>query len=75
LRITAKAKTKEQALHLIESLEQRIRERASEFIYGVDDETLEGVVGRMLKERSLTISVAESCTGGLVTDTLTNIPG
>jgi nicotinamide-nucleotide amidase len=75
LRITAKAKTKEQALHLVESLEQRIRERASEFIYGVDDETLEGVVGRMLKERSLTISVAESCTGGLVTDTLTNIPG
>ncbi|MFA4015171.1 MAG: hypothetical protein RUDDFDWM_000244 [Candidatus Fervidibacterota bacterium] len=75
LRITAKAETKEQALHLVGSLEQRIRERASEFIYGVDDETLEGVVGRMMRERGWTMSVAESCTGGLVTDTLTNIPG
>lgn len=75
IRITAREKTADEANRLIDSVEERIRERVGEYIFGVDDETLEGVVGRLLRERNWTIAVAESCTGGLVTDTLTNIPG
>ena len=43
--------------------------------YGRDDERLEQVVGRLLQERRLTLSVAESCTGGLVSDRLTDVEG
>ena len=44
-------------------------------IYGYNDETLEGVVQKMLTETKRTVSVAESCTGGMVSSKLTNTPG
>lgn len=44
-------------------------------IYGTDDDTLESVVGTLLRENNLTISAAESCTGGLISKRLTNIAG
>jgi len=75
IRIVARAKNRNEAIALIEPVEQRIRERIGEYIFGVDDEALEGIVGSLLRERNWTIAVAESCTGGLVTDALTNIPG
>jgi nicotinamide-nucleotide amidase len=43
--------------------------------YGVDDETLPAVVGRLLKGRGLTLALAESCTGGLVGHRVTDVPG
>lgn len=46
-----------------------------ELIYGYDDETIEGVVGRLLLERSATLSTAESCTGGLVAHMVTSVSG
>lgn len=59
----------------IKTVEDKIRERLGSSIWGVDEETLEGVVSRLLKKRDLRIAVAESCTGGLVSHRLTNIPG
>ena len=59
----------------IKTVEDKIRERLESSIWGVDEETLEGVVSRLLKKRGLRIAVAESCTGGLVSHRLTNIPG
>jgi len=56
-------------------LESWIRERAEEYIYGEGEETLEEAIGKLLMSRGLTISVAESCTGGLISSTLTNTPG
>ncbi|MCX7778445.1 MAG: competence/damage-inducible protein A, partial [Armatimonadetes bacterium] len=75
LRITVMANTREEAKKLLEDVERCVRERVGEYVFGIDDEALERIVGQLLKERCLTIAVAESCTGGLVTDTLTNIPG
>jgi nicotinamide-nucleotide amidase len=46
-----------------------------EFIYGEGDERLEEVVGRLLKERGATLSLAESCTGGMVSSLVTGVPG
>src|SRR5260221_6232840 len=48
---------------------------AGEYIYNLEDENLEQVIGKLLKARHLTISVAESCTGGYVSHLITSVPG
>lgn len=75
LRITAKAATKEEAESLIKPIEMNIRDILGENIYGIDDCALEDVVGELLIRKELTISTAESCTGGLIAATLINYPG
>ncbi len=57
------------------ALEQEARTRLGDAVFGADEETLEGVVGQLLRERNLTLAVAESCTGGLVSHLLTNVRG
>lgn len=75
LRITAFGDRRHEADRRAAGLEARLRERIGQYIYGTNDETLEEVLGRMLRERSLTVAAAESCTGGYVADMLTNVPG
>lgn len=75
LRITVQADTQDETVNKIGEIEQKIRSKAGRFIFGVDDESLEEVVGRILKERGLTLAVAESCTGGLISNMLTDISG
>ncbi len=75
VRVTAKAADEDEARALIEPMEREIRTRVGEYIYAVDDEPIEAVVGRLIKERSLTVAAAESCTGGLVTSRLTDVAG
>ena len=75
LRVTARAADREAALDMIAPVEAEIRKRLGEHIYGADGETLEEVVGRMLKQAGLKLAVAESCTGGLIGHRITNIPG
>lgn len=75
LRLTAKAQNEEEAVEQIATLEQALRNRIGTAVFGTDEETLELVIGRKLSHRNLTIALAESCTGGLVTDRLTDIPG
>ncbi|MFH1245639.1 MAG: competence/damage-inducible protein A [Candidatus Omnitrophota bacterium] len=75
LNITAKAKNKSQAKKLIAPIERKIRSRLKEYIYGEDAQTLEEVVARALTTRKKTVAVAESCTGGLVSQRLTNLSG
>lgn len=75
VRITARADSPEGASALIAPIEAQIKERAGEYFYGRDDETLEGVIGKQLTMRGLSLAVAESCTGGLISHTLTNVPG
>ncbi|ADQ04339.1 competence/damage-inducible protein CinA [Caldicellulosiruptor owensensis OL] len=75
LRITTKKESEDSAKSLLQSMEDRIRERLGEYIYGVDRQLLEEVVVSLLAEKKLKVSVAESCTGGLICNKLTNIPG
>ena len=74
-RITAKANTHEEGLRLMEPMEDAIRSRLGNNIYGEGDITLESVLGEMLVNKKLTIAIAESCTGGMVASTLINYPG
>ena len=66
IRITAKAASEAEADAMIAGLEARIRERVGLVIFGVDDETLQSVVIRLLRERGLSIAVAEVNVGGLI---------
>jgi nicotinamide-nucleotide amidase len=63
------------ALALIASLEQELRELFGDKIFGADDDSLEGVVGRILTERGETVATAESCTGGLLASRITDVAG
>ena len=60
---------------LLSALDRRIREKLGASIFGIDDETLEEVVGRLLAARGATLSLAESCTGGLVSSRITRVAG
>jgi nicotinamide-nucleotide amidase len=59
----------------LDEMEARIRERLGNAIYAVGDEGMEETVGRLLRERGLTLAVAESCTGGRIGDRVTDVPG
>ena len=75
LRITARANTQEEAIALIAPVEAEIRELTGEFCYGTDEDTLATVAGKLLMESSQTLAVAESCTGGWLGETLTEVSG
>jgi len=73
--LTAKALTKEKAERLLRDLTEKLRNILGNYIYGIDDETLEEVVGKLLKTQNLKVAVAESCTGGMLGEMITRIPG
>ncbi len=75
MRVTVKESDEENAVNKLSEIEQKIRSKVGRFIYSIQDETLEQVIGRLLKERGLTIAIAESCTGGMISNLLTNISG
>jgi nicotinamide-nucleotide amidase len=75
LRITTRAATQEEAEERIAPVEREILSRLGDYYFGEDEETLEGAVGRLLKEKGATLALAESCTGGLLAKRLTDVPG
>ena len=75
VKITAKAESLEGARELIAGLEPQLRERLGDVVYGTDGETLAKVVGDALHARRWTLSVAESCTGGMLGEMITREPG
>lgn len=74
LRLTSKAADEATARDLIFELEIKLRERLGTLIYGEDDDTLEGVIGEMLQDRSLFLSVMEAGTGGALSALLNDAP-
>ena len=75
LRVTAKAETCDEADRLNEEMIAEIKGRLSEFIYSYDDIELKVVTANLLMEKGVKIAAAESCTAGLFTATLAEIPG
>jgi nicotinamide-nucleotide amidase len=74
VRIVAKALSEEEADRLIAEMEQRVRERLREVIYGVGEETVAGVVVRMLAERELTLGTIECGVDGIVSRQIFDAP-
>jgi len=75
VRLTAVGPTRDEALAEIAPVEARIREELGDIVYGADEEALEAAVGRLLRERGLSLATAESLTGGLLGGRITNVPG
>ena len=66
LRITAKAPTESAAAAMLSAREKDVREILAKYIWGADTDTLEGLVGELLRKKRLTIAVAEAFTGGML---------
>ncbi|MBY0524119.1 MAG: competence/damage-inducible protein A [Gemmataceae bacterium] len=75
LRILAHAANVAEAQRIIEPVEKTIRERLAELVFGVEDEELQDVVVRMLRDKSKTLATAESVTGGQVAERMVRVPG
>jgi len=75
VRLTARGKNKEEAERLMRELGEQIDRELDEYIFTRSEQTLEQVVGELLTAKNATISVAESCTGGLLAHRLTNVSG
>ena len=75
LRITAKAKNKVEAKNIIEPVKEKLKKEFSEFIFGENDDNLPSVLINELLKRKETLVFAESCTGGLLSSTITSISG
>ena len=74
LRVIARAKDTETAQSMIVPVEQAIHDRLGEYVWGYDDETPETAAGKSLIEKGLTLAVMEMCTGGALTNNITNVP-
>lgn len=59
----------------MEALSAELARQVQEYLFGYDDDTLQAVVGRLLIQKKLTVSTAESCTGGNIAHLLTSVPG
>lgn len=76
LRVTAKAVSQEEADKLIKPVVKEIKKRFGDCVYSTkEEETLEMAVVRLLKKLELTVTTAESCTGGMLAARLVNVPG
>ena len=75
VRVTAKAPTRAAVDAILDVEEQHLRAILGDLVFGLDDDSMERVVARRLTELGLTLAVAESLTGGLVSSRLVGVPG
>ncbi|MBE3583062.1 MAG: competence/damage-inducible protein A [Limnochordaceae bacterium] len=75
LRLTVQASDEGEAKARLQPVEAEVRRRLGRWLYGVDGQTLEEVVGRLLAARGERLATAESCTGGLLARRVTSVPG
>jgi nicotinamide-nucleotide amidase len=73
--ITVKGRHAESAQSTLKRVERAVRERVGSHLYAVGTQTMEGVVAMQLRAKGLTVATAESCTGGLLAQRLTSVPG
>lgn len=75
LRITSKRRTLEEAKAAVDEMIEKVNGKVGQYVYSYDDEEYYHVVGKKLIENNITFSSAESCTGGLFAQTMTEVPG
>lgn len=75
LRITVRAKSEGEAFSILHEAERLLRERVGRWVYGIDEDEMESVVLGLLRQKGMRLTLAESCTGGLIANRLTNVPG
>jgi nicotinamide-nucleotide amidase len=75
LRLTAVGASRENLKKDVAAARELLMPLAGEYIYGYGEDSLEKVIGNLLRERKLTLSIAESCTGGYLSHLITSIPG
>lgn len=75
VRITARCRNCNEAIEMINPVIEKIRERLGPNLYALNGESMEEIVVGLLKEKNINISVAESCTGGMLAAKLVNVPG
>jgi len=75
LRLTAKAGSKQEAEEMMSPILKQVCDTLGDIIYGIDTDSLENTVVELLKENNQTLATAESCTGGLLSKRLTDVPG
>lgn len=75
LKIIGRGETPENAETILDRATDTVEAKVGDFVYSRDNESIEAVLGRLLTEKGMTVSVAESCTGGLISHRLTNIAG
>ena len=75
IRITAEGQDSEASKKILTNLTEKIEEKLGANIYGYDDDTLTAIVAELINKRGLTLAVAESCTGGYLAKTITDLPG
>ncbi len=75
LRVMSYATTEDEALEKARNLERFVESEVGKYIYGREEDTLEGIIGQLLKDNDKTLSVAESCTGGRIGALVTSVPG
>jgi len=75
IRITACSSDIETADRLLDTVEHQVRLKLGDYIYGVNDDTLAKVIGDLLSASNYTVACAESCTGGMISSYLTDVPG
>ncbi|MGN7380879.1 competence/damage-inducible protein A [Paenibacillus sp. SAFN-117] len=74
VRLTTRAATEEEANSKLKPVEEEIRRRLGKHLYATEDKPIEQIIYEQLKERGMTLSAAESCTGGLISDLITSVP-
>ena len=75
VRLTAKANTEQEAISLLDVWDAKVRNQVGDLVFGVDQQNMETVILELLRNKKLTLGVAESVTGGLVAGRLTAIVG
>ncbi|GCF07006.1 nicotinamide-nucleotide amidohydrolase family protein [Dictyobacter arantiisoli] len=72
IHLTSQLKDKREAKQMLDTVEQKIRARLADYIFGTGDTTLQQIIGKLLDEQKLTVATIESLTGGLIASALTD---
>ncbi len=75
IRVTGSGMTEQQARAVVDKTVEKVKAKLGNVVYDVDSESVQHTLVRLLQNKKMTIAVAESCTGGMVSEFLTQVPG